>query len=698
MVRRISLALLGLTLLTAWPALSFSAESTLPPVPESVKHSQAHDGITSARRIPGLSLDPSRFPGNVTIITAEDITKSRASNITQALAQAEGVNVFDQQGFGIGADSTVNLRGVINSSRTNALVLVDGIRQNRITGDDVHWQSIPVNQIERIEIIRGGAGTIYGEGALSGVINIITQPATEKLIEAEASTEIGSFGWEQYHTAARGKAKQFRYAVDYTRRLLTGYRESSKSRATAIGTHAGFDFTPELSADIHVHHSEDVTGFPGLIGLDRVEQRRTQTNSFHGNNTNQNDQISLDLKAGPVDGMTGLLTLYWKRWLQSSQDSTHFDSFTNTPSRGLNLRSNYEWSDGQIENLFINGLELFDDKATSGDRDTNPGPDAETNRFGYGLYFEDTLTLFDRLSLIGGIRFDKFRFDEALTFPAFSGTLRFQGWSPKLGVTFEAIPDTLQLFTSYARPFKSLNVDDFSARIGTSFLPFSGNIDLKPQQASSYEIGARATYHMIKSAVTGFYTRIHDEILLDSVNDPDFPTNSNFHTQRYGIEFSNNIQYQEKARAYLNYTFIQSTFTEGKYIGNAIPGTPKHTLHTGAGVSPFKGFWVDLDWEIVNDFYRINDVRNDLGKADNFGVLNLIFQYEVPHPKKANALWPTTTAFLRINNITNEEYSGFQSSDGGSAIADGTPNNSRDDATETPAPPINFVGGVTIKF
>lgn len=669
-------------------ALPSTAQAASPP------RASNSEALISPQRIPGLSLDAARFPGNVTVITAEEIARSHASTVTEVLARAAGVTVMDQQGFALGAEGTVNLRGIVNSSRTNALVLVDGVRQNRITGDEVHWQSIPVHHIERIEVIPGGGGVIYGEGALAGVINIVTRYDSDKPVEADEELEIGSFGWQQYHSSVRGHAAPIRYGVDYTRRLLTGYRESSKSRNTTISTHAGIDLWPELSADVHVHHSEDVTGFPGLITLNQTEERRTQTNAFHGDNTSELDQVSLDLAAGPWDGWSGLLTLFWKRWNQSSQDTSHFNLFTNTPSRGLNLRSSQAWSNDRLDNVLVNGLELFDDKATTGDRDSFAGPDSESNRAGYGLYVEDTLTLFKRLSIVAGARYDRSRYQESTVFPDYTGTLRFEGWSPRLGLTLALMPDQLDVFASYARPFKGPNVDDFSARLDTSGLPFRSNVDLQPQQADSYELGARLTFRMLKSAVTAFYTAINDEIFLNSVALP-FSTNDNLDTRRAGIELSNRIDWQEKARAYANYTFVDSAFREGPFVGNAIPGTPRHTLHAGAGISPLRGFWVDLDWEAVNDFYRVNDVRNDLGKADNFGVLNLVCQYEVPRPKQARPLWPTITAFFRINNLTNEEYSGFQTSDGGTAADLG---GNADDATEAPAPPINFLGGISMKF
>lgn len=637
--------------------------------------------LTSPRRIPERYVSRRLVPASTTVITAEEIQRSGASTIQDVLKRAVGVQFSDQQGFGLGSDSTLNLRGLVNSSRTNALVLVDGIRQNRVTGDDVHWQSIPVDQIARIEIIRGGGGTIYGEGALGGVINIMTKRDSDRPVEVENSEEIGSFGWQQYHAGVRGRAAPLRYGVDYTRRLVTGYRESSMSRNTTIGTHAGVDLSPELSADLHLHHSEDTTGFPGLLTKAQTQERRIQTNAFHGVNTNELDQVSLDLIAGPWEGWIGLMTMYWKRWVQTSEDSIDFNAFTITPSRGINLRSNQEWRGDHAENLLTNGVELFEDKATTGDRDAFAGPDSESNRFGYGLYAEDTLTLFDRVSLVGGVRFDKFRYAESLTFPAFEGTLRFQGWSPKLGLSVQVVPDHLNLFASYARPFKAPNVDDFSSRLGSSF---NGNADLKPQQADAYDMGARWRHRLGEASATAFYTKINEEILFNQLAS----TNQNFDTRRFGIELASELHPTDSLRMSVAYTYVNAHFTEGQFVDSLVPGTPAHTLHTSLGVSPFRGLWMDLQWSIVSDYYRVNDFNNQLGKADNYGVLNLLCRYEVPRPARATALWPEATAYFKIENLTNEEYVTYQSSNGSNSNGAG----------EAPMPPTAFLGGVSVKF
>ncbi len=92
--------------------------------------------LISPRRVPGLSVDANAYPGHATVITRRMIERSSAATIQELLARQDGVQFNDQQGFGLGADAGINLRGLVNPSRMNILVLVDGVRQNRLTGDE----------------------------------------------------------------------------------------------------------------------------------------------------------------------------------------------------------------------------------------------------------------------------------------------------------------------------------------------------------------------------------------------------------------------------------------------------------------------------------------------------------------------------------------------------------------------------------
>ncbi len=645
--------------------------------------------LVSVRRIPGLSIDASTFPGNATVITAEDIRASGASTIHDVLRRAEGVTVMDTGGFGLGSDASVNLRGVSNGSRTNALVLVNGVRQNRLTGDEVHWQTIPIGQIDRIEIIRGGSGTIYGEGALAGVINIFTKQDSDRPLETQEGLELGSYGWQRYSVDVRGHAAPLRYGVSYDRRLLGGYREFSQSRNTTITSHGGLDVAAGTQLSVNVLHSADTTEYPGGLKPGEEQQRRTQSvpgrASLFDDETNQ---VSLDLVSGPYDGLTWMVNTFWRDQVVDSRLS---NLFTNTPSRGMSLRSSHEWAGRDLGNIMISGVELNDDKASTGTRG-DPRTD-ESNRRGYGLYFEDTVTLWDHVSLVAGFRYDRSRFEEdiiafdSLGNPVnFVGTLVFEGKTPKIGAAYQVIPEGLTVFTNYSRPFKAPNIDDFASRSPE----FKGNVSLKPQQGDAYEAGARAHLGPWNLNATTFYARIDDEILFVQgvPGNPFVFQNQNHDTQRFGVETAARFALPERGlRGYVTYTYVDALFRKGAFEGQRLPATPAHTLHAGMGVSPLRDVWMDLDWEFVGDFFRINDVTNVL-PGRSYGTLNVTFQYDIP-PVRVHGRGLETHAFVKILNVTNERYSEFQSSNG-SVLATG--------AGENPMPPIHLMGGITVKF
>ena len=677
------LSAMGVVLVT--PQVCRAEADPAPPQPVA-----SPETLVSATRMPERSLKISQFPGNATVITAADIRASGASTVQEAIAKAEGVTLLDARGFGLESDSTLNLRGIVNSSRTNALVLLDGVRQNQLTGDEVHWQSIPVEQVERIEILRGGGGTIYGEGALAGVINILTKQDSDRPLETEEGVELGSFGWQKYRAAARGRTGPLRYGTSYTRRLLEGYREFSDSRNTTVTAHGGLKIAPEAQVSVNVLHSEDTTNYPGSLTLAQTEQRREQAIGSRVRVFDEDiDQVSLDVALGPFSGVSWLLSTFWR---ERASDQRRNGLFTLTPSRGVSVRSSHEWTGTALSNVLISGFELVDDKASTGTR--GGARTDESNREGYGAYLEDTLTLWDRLSLAGGFRYDRSKFGEDIT--AFDssfnevnyvGTLHFEGKSPRVGLAYSVIPERASVFASYSRPFKAPNVDDFASRSPE----FQGNISLQPQQADAYEVGARGQAGPVRLNAAWFYTKIRDEILFVQgiPGNPFIFQNQNHDTRRFGVECAARFDVPRRGlRGYAAYTFVDAEFRKGQFAGRTIPGTPAHTLNAGIGVSPFRSLWIDLDWQLVNGYFRINDVSNSLPAGDNYGVLNLFARYELPR-SDAHPGWPQAGAYLKIENLTNEEYVAFQSSNG-HTLASG--------AGENPMPPIGFFGGLELTF
>ncbi len=211
---------------------------------------------------------------------------------------------------------------------------------------------------------------------------------------------------------------------------------------------------------------------------------------------------------------------------------------------------------------------------------------------------------------------------------------------------------------------------------------FQGNANLTPQQASMYEVGVRGHHGDANAKAVWFYTLIDDEILVDATGQ-----NQNFDTRRVGIELAADWSWAKRVKLGANYAFVDAAFRNGTYDGRTIPATPAHLINASVAVSPIDSLWVRLDWRLVQDFYRVNDLNNKLGKGRNYSVLNLVCDYTLPKTWAARG-WPQATAFLRVENLTNEEYGTFDSSNGSNLLGAG----------EYPMPPINLLAGVWTTF
>ena len=116
-------------------------------------------------------------PRSVTVINAADIARATSNNLVDLLAQEANVNLRSL--FGNDKFATIDIRGMGDTAGSNVLVLIDGVRINAVDLSGTDFSSIPLDQIERIEVVRGANTVRYGNGAVGGVINIRSKRAAD---------------------------------------------------------------------------------------------------------------------------------------------------------------------------------------------------------------------------------------------------------------------------------------------------------------------------------------------------------------------------------------------------------------------------------------------------------------------------------------------------------------------------------------
>lgn len=640
-------------------ALTLLSLMASPPTWAEEERDTLDEVVVTATRVPGVHVPLEEMPAHVTVVTEEQIARSGARTTPDVLQQLAGVSVLDSRGFGLGTSGGANTRGVVNSSRTGALVLVDGVRLNRVSGDEVHWLSVPVGDIERIEVIRGGGGTSYGEGALSGVVNIITKRGADKPLQAEQSLEGGSYGWWRGVTSVRGTERSLSYGASVTRQLFDGYRDSTSSRATTAHLATTWAPVPETTVEFTAMQHQDTSYFPGGLTTATVERDRRNPGSFRGffQDTIAGAGLTVTQRIGEAWTVVGQANA--RRW---ESDSTTTSTFGNiAPSRGAGLRVAHVWARPSVAATTVAGVELYEDKATTG---TRGAALSESNRDGGAAFIEETLKLFERWILTAGFRYDRSDYEEALTFPTFEGTLLFNGRSPRVGVTY-LVNDDASVYASWARTFKAPNIDDLDAVLP----PYNDNASVQPQTADTTEVGARwdaAPWARWQAAA--YVMRIDDEILFNA----DTFANANFTTRRVGAEWSvQGSAWHDRLSYAATYAWVKARFLKGAFTGYEIPATPEHrvTLTGTYHLTPWLEATADYLW--IDTPWRINNFLNTL-PGDIYGVANATLRYVRPHHE----------IFFTVQNFLDEEYTNFQSS-GGTQVSTG----------ENPAPPRTWLLG-----
>ena len=168
-------------------------------------------------------------PKNVTVITAADIEKYGAQSVEEAVKSVPGMYISSTGGQDFMAD--IIFRGQIpGKSAQNILVLVDGSSINSTTDTGAfNLNLVPIDTVERIEVVPNGGNVLYGEGAVGGVINIITKEAQNKKYYGQAGIERGNWNTRNYKVNVGSQVTdRFSLEATYLDKSIDGYRHHSE--------------------------------------------------------------------------------------------------------------------------------------------------------------------------------------------------------------------------------------------------------------------------------------------------------------------------------------------------------------------------------------------------------------------------------------------------------------------------------------
>ena len=180
---------------------------------------------------------------SVAVLSTEDLSTTAALTIDDALRQIPGFSLFRRSGSRTANPTSqgVSLRGVGASGASRAVVLADGIPINDPSGGWVYWGRVPRESLDRIEVVQGGASSLYGTDALGGVINLIPRDTRESALSFEAS-----YGNEQTpNVSLFAGGKLFQWAAQLSAEAFhtDGYILVDEIQRGRVDTRAGAEHT-----------------------------------------------------------------------------------------------------------------------------------------------------------------------------------------------------------------------------------------------------------------------------------------------------------------------------------------------------------------------------------------------------------------------------------------------------------------------
>jgi vitamin B12 transporter len=621
--------------------------------------SQAYaQSTTDSTLLDNVTVTANRFAtktaqtGKVVItITQKEIAQAGSRDLSQIITELGGAFINGYNGNG-GKDKNLYLRG---AKPEHTLIVVDGIPVYDASGigSAFDLRNIPVDQVERVEILRGSQSTLYGSDAIAGVINIITKRGSTKSFAVSATAHYGSFNTLRSTIGVRGAAQKFDYNINLTRLSSDGFSEAQRPadssrayekdgyRQYAVQAGFGVQVNRHLRLQPFLRYSSNQSSLDLDAFLDdkdytaNIKNLQTGTQAlinFGKNKLNLQYQLT-STRRNYLDDSIDVRPTAFYRFNQGGYKATEHIAeaialFALSNSFKLTTGADFRQSNTSFEalqkNVFSPALQKT---AYSGD---------SVNQSQVGVYAV-------------------LQFNRSIVNVELGGRLnRHSEYGTNFAFNFNPsvlLEERLKLFANISTGYKTPGLYQLFSEYG--------NRELKPEVGLNLEAGWQYLSPSGKGSVrtTGFYRNVKDVIafFLDPATFRSFYINQD-RQKDYGFELDGRLNLNEKVQLKALYSFVDGRITTKQNSKDTsffnLLRRPRHNLNFTIGSQITAALFVNANLNVVgnrNDvyFHPVTFRRNDL-VLQPYTLVNVYAEYAVYRNK--------VKLFADVRNLLNKQY------------------------------------------
>lgn len=584
--------------------------------------------VVTANRTETPELDTN---ADVTVVTREEIQKNHYEDVTDAIKNVPGVTMMNQGGNG----QTYMSNSLYINGSENVVLLVDGMRQN-INGMSIGSHAQPgsfvnMNSVERIEVLKGAASTLYGSDAQGGVINIITRKPKDGEVNSQAGIAFGSYDGEKYNLYNEGSKDGFFWTVDAQKQIQGDFEDgwgrdvvnhlNSKALNVKVGKDLGND------SDITFGYQKYESDYT-IPGTQFVPYLYGSNSRVRADGNKDVERISAKYNAKINNRLKNQFSLYRNRTELNDMSSGSPLEFK-MKTLGISDQLIYTTDN----HLITGGVDYYKDKV---DHYFGAGNDAAASGKSISntaFYVQDIWQVASKWDVTPGIRIDHNSEFGNHTSPSLVIGYK-PGEKTKVYASYKEFfiaPDMYQMYTYTNDPEYGIT---------------KGNPDLDPITGKVYELGIHHQFNDTTYGTFSVYRQFADNLISFESGKPYSTYTNTGKRDSWGWSASLKKNFTEHFTATLGYTYTRFDPQDSIHNANLNGILPESTINVGLDYRNAKLIASLSGRGIMNRKGNYSNTK-DLSEYGNFWVWDLAANY---------AVTPQATVYARVNNIFDQFY------------------------------------------